>query len=128
MSRSRAVSRDTPLLEWTAALLGFLIAVVVLGLVAREALSDDGGPPVLRAEVQEVHATSAGFVVRVRVRNLGEASAAQVRVEARTASGEQGAITFDYVPARSSREGGVVIAENPRIAGLQLRVAGFADP
>ena len=36
--------------------------------------------------------------------------------------------TFDFLPARSRREGGLYFTNDPRIGALTLRAKGYADP
>ena len=125
-------SRDPiPPLEWTAAALGLLAALVLLAIIGREAIAGNERPmPVLKVEVERVAATAAGHVVEFKVRNLSEQTAAAVHVEGtirRGADDEISSATIDYVPGRSESKGGLLFAGDPR-GKLELRVTGYEVP
>jgi uncharacterized protein (TIGR02588 family) len=65
------------------------------------------------------------FLVRVQAVNESRATAAALRVEGTLRRGsdlvERSELEFDYLPGRSSREGGLFFTADPR--GLQLELA-----
>ena len=121
-----------PPLEWAAAALGLLVALLLLAILGREAIEGKDDPvPVLVAEVERVVATSTGHVVEVRVRNLSIQTAAAVQVEGKIESGgeeQTSSTTIDYVPGHSQAVGGIIFSSAPRSAGLELRVIGYEIP
>lgn len=121
-----------PRLEWASAALGLLVAMLLLAILGREAIAGRDYPvPVLVAEVDRVVATATGHVVKVRVRNLSDQTAAAVQVEGKIKAGQQeetSSATIDYVPGRSQATGGIIFSSDPRGSGLELRVTGFEMP
>ena len=120
-----------PPLEWAAAALGLIAALVLLGIIGREAIAGNERPvPVLVASVERVAASPAGHVVEFRVRNLSEQTAAAVQVEGKIKGNteeETSSAAIDYVPGRSEAAGGLVFASDPR-GKLELRVTGYEIP
>lgn len=121
-----------PPLEWSAAALGLLVALLLLAILGREAVAGRDDPvPVLVAEVERVVATPTGHVVEVRVRNLSDQTAAAVQVEGKIKAGpeeETSSATIDYVPGRSQATGGIIFSSDPRGSPLELRVTGYEVP
>ena len=124
-------SKETPvpLLEWVSAALGLGIALALMGIIGREAILSEKGSdlPILYARVQSVEATKAGHAVRIIVFNRSRQTAARVEVEGK-AGNETSLMSVDYVAGRSQAEGGLVFQEDPRRAGLKVRVTGFQLP
>ena len=121
-----------PPLEWAAAGLGLVLALLLIAIIGREALAGRHDPvPVLVAEVEQIVATRAGHVVRFRVRNLSGQTAAAVQVEGKLTAGadeETSIATVDYVPGRSQAAGGLIFSADPGSGELELRVTGFELP
>lgn len=120
-----------PVLEWAAALLGGTLTALALAVIAFQALLSDQSPPALAVRATGVVSTPQGFLVRVRVSNLGGAPAAGVTVEGVVAGEgepETSDVTFDYIAAKSSREGGLAFTRDPRQGGLSVRAKGYVDP
>ncbi len=121
-----------PPLEWAAAALGLLVALLLLAILGREAVAGRDDPvPVLVAEVERVVATPTGHVVEVRVRNLSDQTAAAVQVEGKIKAGQEeetSSATIDYVPGRSQATGGIIFSSDPRGSPLELRVTGYEVP
>lgn len=120
-----------PPLEWAAAALGLIAALVLLAIIGRVAITgDEKAVPVLTAQVERIAATPAGHVVEFRVRNLSDQTAAEVHVEGTIKGGaaeESSSATIDYVPGRSEANGGLIFAGDPR-GKLELRVTGYEIP
>jgi uncharacterized protein (TIGR02588 family) len=121
-----------PPLEWAAAALGLIVALLLLAILGREAIQGKDDPvPVLVAELERVVPTSTGHVVEVRVRNLSDQTAAAVQVEGKIEAGgeeQTSSTTIDYVPGHSQAVGGIIFSSDPRRAGLELRVIGYEIP
>lgn len=122
-----------PPLEWAAAGLGLLVALLLVAILGREAVAgrDDPPVPVLVAEVERAVATASGYVIEVRVRNLSNQTAAAVQVEGKIKAGleeETSSATIDYVPGRSQATGGIIFSTDPRGGPLELRVTGYEIP
>ena len=121
-----------PALEWAAAAVGLLVALLLLGIVAREAFATrDDSVPVLTAKVERVAATAAGHVVEVRVGNASSQAAASVQIEGTLGEGageETSSATIDYVPGRSEAKAGLIFSRDPRQGAFELRVTGYEIP
>lgn len=121
-----------PPLEWAAGAIGLLVALLLLAILGREAVSGkDDLVPILVAEVDRIVDTPAGHVVTVRVRNLSDQTAAAVQVEGKIKVGQEeetSGATIDYVPGRSQATGGIIFSSDPRVSSLKIRVTGFEIP
>jgi uncharacterized protein (TIGR02588 family) len=130
--KSKAAADATSLLEWIAGGIGLLLLLLVFGVIGREALFGDRSPPAVLVERVSAEAVPGGYLVRIRVRNEGGSSAAQVVVEGELtrpgAEPETGEATFDYVPQGSSREGGLFFTSDPADGQLALRAKGYVEP
>ena len=73
-----------------------------------------------------------GYLVQFRAFNQGGAAAAELMIEGEATgpdgSTEASEAVLDYVPARSSREGGLWFSGDPRAGQLTLRATGYAEP
>lgn len=121
------------LLEWIAAAAGAAIALALLGIIGREALTGPGrGPAELEVTAERVVPAGRGVVVAVSVSNRGEATAAAVQIEGELRRGgetvETSRATLDYVPAGASRRAGLLFTRDPAGHRLELRATGYAEP
>jgi uncharacterized protein (TIGR02588 family) len=70
--------------------------------------------------------------MRIRARNLSAASVAQVEIEGVLKQDdkviEAAHTTFDYVPGKSIRRGGLFFTQDPRVFEIKLRALGYAEP
>ena len=72
----------TSVLEWVAAIVGGLIALALVAVIGREAVTGaNRGPAELAVVQQRVLPSGHGFVVEVVVRNHGHSAAAAVEIE-----------------------------------------------
>jgi len=73
-----------------------------------------------------------GYAVRFVAINEGDATAAQVRLEATLdisgSQSESREMTFDYLPPHSARRGGFLFAADPRNGRFRIEADGYADP
>lgn len=123
---------DIPPLEWGAALLGAVLLAGALAFMVRQALVSDDSPGPVAFEVKRVLPLGAGFLVEFEARNRGDATYAELEVEGtlRGASGteERARATLDYLPGRSSREGGLFFRGDPAAGELELAARGYRRP
>lgn len=140
-ARNRAKSKDTdraavaagkPWLEWAASAVGIVIVIGILAILGRDAFTGGASAPVVRVEAGDVTAHAGGFTLQVRARNPSGATAAQVEIEGVLRDGERvvesARLLLDFVPAGSSRSGGLYFASDPRRFDVRLRALGYADP
>lgn len=119
--------------ERVVAALGAVVVAAALGVMVHAAIVTRRDPiPRIVVEVDTVVAHGAGFVTRLRVRNDGGATAAQVLVHGEL-HGNDGVVersetTVDYVPGRSTRRTGLLFTNDPRRHRLEVRAVGYQEP
>lgn len=127
-----SLSERTPVAEWTAAGLGLVVTLAVLGYSLWEGLAEPDGPPVLAATAEAPMAQDGGFLVPVTVRNTGPATAAAVEIRGvlRRADGgrEERRASFAYVPGGGQAKGGLLFRDDPRGRPVELSVEGYEKP
>lgn len=113
-----------PLSEWLVAAMGLIVLLASVGYL----LYDGNGapqPPAPVIRMLEIQPQQGRFLVRVQAMNESRATAAALRVEGTLKRGnevvERSELEFDYLPGRSTREGGLFFRTDPR--GLQLELA-----
>ena len=130
-ARPRLVER-TPLAEWTAAGIGALLTLGVIGYSLWEGLSGRPGPPVLQVEAQAPVDVPGGHVVPLVVRNDSHATAAAVEVrgllEQAGQAVEERRATFAYVPGSGEARGGLVFERDPAAFTLRVSAEGYEEP
>ena len=138
MAEDRSKDEETPespakrRLEAIAASIGAILAVVTLGIIVWDGIRDEGRPALVTLTAGPITQHEAGYVVEVIARNSGDATAAALLVEGSLRRGDQvietSETTFDYVPSRSQREGGLTFAADPRGYTLTLQAKGYIEP
>jgi uncharacterized protein (TIGR02588 family) len=128
----REETRAKRVLEALAALLGALLIAVTLGVILWDGLTSSNRPPFVAVEAGAVVTYPGGFVLAITARNEGDSTAADVLVEGELKRGqevvESSEATFDYLPSRSSREGGLFFRQDPRHLELELSAKGYMEP
>lgn len=122
-----------PLLEWISAAIGLALTLAIVVLIGRESLNGKTTqPPAIEVRAGRVTPMAAGFVVEVTAVNHSGGSAAAVQVEGALMSGETpvetSSLTFDYVPGRAERKGGLFFTQDPRRHRLEVRALGYQEP
>ena len=73
-----------------------------------------------------------GYLVKFRVKNTGDQTAASLTVEGELKNGaeivETSAATLTYAPSHSEREGGLFFSKNPNQYQLEIRSKGYEKP
>jgi uncharacterized protein (TIGR02588 family) len=119
-------------LEAIAAAIGAVLALTTLGIIVWDGMRDAGRPALITLSAGAVTEHEGGYVVEVVARNSGDATAAALLVEGSLRQGdrvvETSETTFDYVPSRSEREGGLAFAADPRAYALTLQAKGYIEP
>ena len=135
MTRQGSKARkEKPLLEWIAAGAGLLLTLAILGFLLWQAVHDMNREPTpsITVDAGSVLKVESGYVVEVIARNGTHATAAGVEVEGTLERGGEtvatGSLTFDYVPGKSQRQGGLFFKEDPRAHTLELNVLGYTRP
>ena len=123
----RGKAQRTPALEWIAAGLGALVALVILGTIGWQALAGRDDPvPSLAARVESVTRAGHGQVATVTVTNSSGRTAASVHVEG-TAGDETSSATIDYVPGHGEATAALIFSD-PAPGPIAVRVTGYEHP
>lgn len=129
--QQQAAARRSPALEWIVSLLGFVLVAGLIGLLFYDAF-EPGTPPQLQAKAGRVTPMGDRYHVAVTVTNDGGTTAASVKVEGWLERNgetiETASTTYDYVPADSKAEGGVLFTRDPRTHRLRLEASAYASP
>jgi uncharacterized protein (TIGR02588 family) len=121
-----------PFWEWLVAGLGAVLLLATIAYLFQQASAGDSAQPVPSVQVVSVDRQAANHLVRVRVRNEGRATAANLRVvgiltqEGREV--ERSETEFQYLPAHSSREGGLFFTHDPGAFRLEVRPQSYQQP
>ncbi len=122
----------TPLLEWTFAILGGLIVSGLILYNIFDAWQDNGSAPEIQIQADSPIRQTRGFLIPIKALNQGGSSAAGVVIEGVLRDGdkdvETSQVTFDYVPAHSTKEGGLFFSRNPQSLELEIRALGYQEP
>jgi uncharacterized protein (TIGR02588 family) len=125
----------TPFWEKVVGLAGLLMVLAMLTFLVYLAREPDS-PPVIIVEAGAITPTEGGYRVEITATNQGDATAAAVVIAGNLFTGddptaqpaETSEMTFDYVPAHSSRQGGLFFALDPAQYRLDLRAKSYMDP
>lgn len=115
--------------------IGVLFVLGILAFLIYEALQPQT-PPEITVRVARVQPVARGYLVEIEVKNEGELTAAAVEIEGtltppdepQAAPVETSTLTIDYVPSRSSRQGGLFFQADPSQYTLEVRALGYAEP
>jgi len=123
---------EPPIWEWIIAATGAILVFVAIGFLVYEAITGESAPPSLSVSVESVAAVDNGWLVKFRVKNTGDQTAADVNIEGELKNGEQtvetSAATLTYAPSHSEREGGLIFSKNPNQYQLEVRPKGYEKP
>lgn len=131
-SEDRPESPAKQQLEFIAALIGAALTLATLGIIVWDGIQEEGRPALVTLRAEAVHPHEAGFVVEVVAENSGDDTAADLLIEGSLMQGgeavETSEATFDYVPSRSERRGGLIFAQDPAMFQLKLQAKGYIEP
>lgn len=123
---------ETTASEWVIAALSALLTIGVIGFLLYEALFVSTGPPLIVVRVDSIFRASHGWVVEFEAQNQGHEATASLVIEGSlledTTALEVAEATIDYLPALSTRGGGLYFDRDPRRHEVRLRVVGYARP
>ena len=124
--------QGTTPLEWIIAGAGALLLAAVLGYLTHFALTQHEAAPAPRVEALSTTPAANGYLVRYRVTNDANGTAAGLQVLGELRHGErtleQREAVIDYLPPYSSRDGGFYFRQNPADHDLVLSVGGYSEP
>jgi len=114
------------------AAVGLVLVLSTIGFTFYRAWRETATPPAVTVTVETIIAQDAGYLVTFRALNEGEGTAAAVTIEGvLLQDGEEielSTASLDFVPSRSTRQGGLFFTQDPEQYELQLRATGYADP
>jgi uncharacterized protein (TIGR02588 family) len=118
--------------EWAFGIAGFLLVAATVVFLGYKALADSESPPDIAVRAEPVVAVEGGFLIRISAANKGDTAAANVNVQGELRSAtdtiETSEMTFQYLPARSERTGGLFFANDPRGLTFVVRARGYEKP
>jgi uncharacterized protein (TIGR02588 family) len=119
--------------EWLISSTGTVVFLLTLLFVLYNALFGNGSPPDIKLKIIWVQQNGADYLITIEVANKGDATVEGLEVEAtlvdeNNSEVEKGTTTFDYVPGRSGRKGGIFFRNNPDKYKIELRPLGFEEP
>jgi uncharacterized protein (TIGR02588 family) len=130
--RSSSKTSATPPLEWVMAAIGFTLVASTIAFIAHDALTDAGAPPEITVRSDSISPLEHGYLVTLSASNRGDRTAAAVKVEGELRKGavtvEKREMSFQYVPARSERKGGLFFTHDPRALELVITAHGYERP
>jgi uncharacterized protein (TIGR02588 family) len=127
-----AAGAAPPFWEWVVAGIGLVLVLAVLGYLVLDAFHSPDTPPAPEVQVLGVEAQAGRFLVRFSARNGGSRTAEQLKVVATLKEAgkvvEEVDTVMDFLPGRSSREGGVFFQRDPRLLQLELQARSYIRP
>ena len=131
-TRQHTESEDPHWIEWATGLVSIVLVAVILVWIGSEALLKRDHVPDLSVSIRGVEKRGDFFVAVIRLDNKASATAAAVRVTGvltmPDGATETSETTFDYAPAESSSNGGLLFRSDPASGKLDARPTGYTDP
>jgi len=119
-------------IEWATGAISAAIVLVVIGWIAKDALTDRSTSPDLYGSVLQVEARSNGYQVLFEIRNGSSQTASQVTVRGElmedSKSIEAAETVIDYVPGVSKAKSGIIFQNNPEGKTISIRAISFNEP
>lgn len=118
--------------EWIASGLGALVVLATLGFLLYRALWGGDRPPAMEVSLDTVVAVPSGHLARFTVRNVGDHTGAQVKIQGTVERPgepiETRETTLDYVPAGSQRSGGLYFTTDPDSGTVTFEALSYTAP
>jgi len=125
-------SRNISPTEWIIGILGMLIFLFSFGYILYNAVTVNKTPPKIKISIDSVVAMENNYVTKITVQNYGASTAEGLVIQGEITSGgialETSRTTFDYVPEKSKRKGGMIFTKDPRKYTLSIRALGYEEP
>jgi uncharacterized protein (TIGR02588 family) len=118
--------------EWAFGIVGFILVAATVAFLAYQSIARDDAPPDIAVRVETITGVQGGYLVAISATNGGGLAAANVKVEgelrSESATIETSDMTFQYLPARSERKGGLFFVHDPRRYRIVLTARGYEKP
>ena len=128
--RKKTAAHGSTQTYWLAAV-GMLFVLGSFAMLLRESFT--GGRPVaeISVRVDEIVPSAQGFLVRLKIENSGNGTAAALNIEGLLTRGgtnvETSLVTVDYVAAGSERDAALFFLDDPRQGELTVRAKGYME-
>jgi uncharacterized protein (TIGR02588 family) len=131
-SRGKSGPGETPLLEWLLGAVGVMLLLAAVSYLAYEGAANEDGPGEIVVSTTQIIETQSAYIVRFQAHNRGSATVGNLHMSARLSDGnrevEVAHVLIDYLPGRSTRQGGVYLRNDPRRYRLEIRPEGYQKP
>jgi uncharacterized protein (TIGR02588 family) len=131
-SSSHETNAGTPLIEWVLGGIGVVLLVACIAFLIYEGVTDGEHPGAITASVVDVRPAGDQHVVTFRIHNSGSQTLSNLRVSGHLLDGEReverAIAVLDYVPGRSTGEGGFYFRRDPREWRIEIQPEGFETP
>lgn len=121
-----------PPVEWIFASLGAAVFLFGFSYMLYTGLSNKNTPPNINISIVSVTSSGSNHVVEISVKNSGSSTAEGLIIEGTlTAGGRQVELsrtTFDYLPEKSFKKGGLIFTRDPSLFELSIRALGYEEP
>lgn len=128
----RKADQRTPLIEWLLGGIGVALFVACIAYLVHEGLSNGEQPGAVTASVIEIVEAGDAHIVTFDIHNSGSQTLSNLQVSARVLDGsrevERATTVFDYLPGRSSQQGGFYFKHDPRTLTLEINPEGYQQP
>lgn len=118
--------------ERIIAVTGLALVAVLLAYLGYQAVANHAKPPFIVVEIDDVKRNPGSYLVQFSARNLGDDTAAGVLITGELTRGgvvvESAQVTLGYIPAQSTRGGGLFFTRDPLTHALRLHASGYATP
>jgi uncharacterized protein (TIGR02588 family) len=130
--RAKKKAVRVPPWEWAFGIAGFILVGATVVFLGYRAFAGAQGPPDIAVRAESVVAVEGGYLVPISAVNKGDIPAANVTVQgalkSESATVETSEMTFQYLPGRSERKGGLFFGQDPRRLKLVVRARGYEKP
>ena len=130
--KTLAKPQSTSPVEWVFAAFGALFVVATIGYLLYFHLGISSAPPDIEFQIAKIVHRGDRYVVSFDAHNRSARTAASVRVAGTLSDDgrvtEKSEAVFDYIPALSSRRGGLLFRRDPSTATLELDALSYVVP
>jgi uncharacterized protein (TIGR02588 family) len=127
--------QEIPPWERAVGIVGVLFLIGIVSFLIYEAMQPTT-PPVVTVTTEEILSVEGGYLVEFRATNMGESTGAGIEIEGTLNTSadpqaepvETSSTTFDYIPSKSSRHGGLFFQEDPNQYILKIQARGYTHP
>lgn len=132
-SKQRSIDKGDPhWIEWLTGVVSMAFVLALIGWIGWDAIGPRDTAPELSVRMLGTSAEGAGYHVRFEIANAAKATAAGVVVRGEIRDGgrtlETIEMTLDYVPMKSTAQGGLIFTSDPEGRSVRVSAVGYSDP